>query len=224
MNAFSSRSRQRFKIFGFALVTAALQGFGLAAEVPSEVEVELSSLNGVYEDLDSNLEPIRQGSLTIRVSSPEHRLTVHGNRLQLSTRGDGTVDAAIEVNFEGHGQLIADVDGFGRFTDLVDAPRQTVLARGNVRLARAADGYLFTVVSADPTVQLEVKSGVAGQIVSACRAASMIPFVNLPCDGLETALGYVNVPMPPAGQQFLLPAAEMTAAEQAILDRFATTD
>ncbi len=44
-------------------------------------------MNGVYEDLDSNLQPVRQGQVTIRVSSPDHRLTVHGNRLTLAPAG-----------------------------------------------------------------------------------------------------------------------------------------
>lgn len=195
-----------------------------SAEEPTAAEIELSHLNSVYENLDSNLEPIRQGSMTIVVSSPDHRLTVHGNRLRLSPLGTGGVQAEMSVDFEGAGQLIADVSGIGRFTDRVQAPRQTVSATGTARIERLDAGYLFTVLSADPAARLEIQSGVAGQIVSTCRAAALIPFVSLPCDGLETALAYVDVPLPRPGEQLFLPAEDLTVAERAFFDRFVAED
>ncbi len=94
--------------------------------------IEIGFMNGVHEDLDSNLQPIRQGSITIRVSSPDHRLTVHGNRLTLEPRSDGSFDAVIEVDFEGRGHLIADVETIGRFEDRVQAPRQTARAEDHI--------------------------------------------------------------------------------------------
>ncbi len=220
MGVFSSRARRQVAIVGALLAVAAR----LFADGTPPAVLELDYVNGVYEDLDSNLEPIRQGSLTILFSSPEHRLTVHGHQLRLTARGEGRVDAVLEVDFEGRGRLIADVSGIGRFTDRVEAPRQTASARGTVRIARVEAGYLFTVVSADPVVRLEVKSGVADQILSACRAASMIPFLSLPCGGLESALALVSIPMPGPGEQFLLPAANLKADEAALLDRFASAE
>ncbi len=184
--------------------------------------IEIGFMNGVHEDLDSNLQPIRQGSITIRVSSPDHRLTVHGNRLTLTPNADGSLDAVIEVDFEGRGHLIADVETIGRFEDRVQAPRQTARAEGTVRLTRAGDDYLFTVEQADRFVGLEINSGVAGQVVGACRVFAML--MSLPCDGLEKSLSVVNVPMPGPGEQFQVPADLLSDEEKAFFDRFASDE
>ncbi len=199
---------------------------GFLAPIPAAADdpggIEIGFINGVYEDLGSNLQPIRQGSITIHVSSPDHRLTVHGNRLTLAPTGDGTLDAAIEVDFEGLGHLIADVETIGRFEDRVEAPRQTARAAGTVRLTRAADNYLFTVETADPSVRLEINSGVARQVVGACRIFAMI--MSLPCGGLEKSLSAVNVPMPAPGEQLQVRADLLSDEEKAFLDRFVSDD
>ncbi len=175
-------------------------------------------MNGVYEDLGSNLQPIRQGSITIRVSSPKHKLTVHGNRLTLVPQAGGTIEAMMEVDFEGRGHLIADVESLGRFEDHVEAPRQSARVAGVVRLTRAAGNYLFTVETADPYASLEIHSGVARQVVGACRILAML--MNLPCDGIENSLATVRVPMPGPGEQFQVRADQLTDGEKAFLDRF----
>lgn len=205
----------------WTLVTALGTAAAAAAAEPG-AEIEIGFFNGVYEDLDSRLEPIETGGLTIRVSSPEHRLTVHANRLTLTPAAGGTLAAAIAVDFEGTGHLIADVERLGRFEDDVEAPRQTARAAGTVRLTRSDAGYVFTVVTADPSVRLEIRSAVSRQLGGACRAVAMIPFVSLPCDGIEAALSAINVPAPGPGARFLLPAGELSAEEKAFFDRFAS--
>ncbi len=201
-------------------VASATEASVLDSPVGEPSTIELDTLNRVYQDLDSDLEPIRQGPIVIHVSSPEHRLEVHGNRLSLTANTDGTVDAVIEVDFEGGGQLIADVEGFGRFVDRVEAPRQTVHVAGTVRLSRVESGYLITIVDSDPVVQLVIKSELADQIVGVCEAAALIPLISLPCGGVATALETVSLPLPAAGSQLLLPSAEMSGEEKATFDRY----
>ena len=201
---------------------AALLILALPVIAEDVAEIEVGFVNGVYENLDSDLQPIRRGSLTIRVSSPEHRLTVHGNRLSLERDGDGTVAASMEVDFEGGGDLIADIDGLGRFTDVVKVPRQSVRAQGTVRIARDEDGYLVTVVDADRFVLMDIESGMAREMVDTCRALAMLPFISLPCGSLETALATVSVPMPGPGEQFRVRAADLSSSERAFFDRFLT--
>ena len=70
-----------------------------SAEEANEIEIDF--MNGVYTDLDSNIQPVQRGALTIHISSPEHQLTVHGNRLRLGANDDGTVHATLEVDFLG---------------------------------------------------------------------------------------------------------------------------
>ena len=48
-----------------------------------------------------------------------------------------------------------------------------------------------------------------------------IPFVDLPCKGLDKALSTVRVPMPGPGEQFEVPAELLSAEEKVFLDRFA---
>ncbi len=212
----------RSLIFGLVGSLLWLSSPAVAEDGDSDAGIEIGFVNGVYEDLDSNLQPIRQGSLTIRVSSPEHKLTVHGNRLTLAPRADGTLDAAVEIDFEGRGHLIADVETIGRFEDRVEAPRQTSRAAGIVRLTRADGHYLFTIESADPDARLEIKSGVAHQVVGACRVFALL--LNLPCDGIEKSLTVVRVPMPGPGEQIPVRADLLTDEERAFLDRFASDD
>jgi len=213
------RYTRLFRVIVIGLVLAGLVRDPASGRSKSK-EVELRYVNGVYENLGSDLEPIRQGPLTIRVSSPEHRLTIHSNRLRLERNGDGTLAAKMEVDFEGQGHLVAQVEGFGRFTDDVEARRQTVEATGTIRLERTEGGYLFSVIEAQSDTRVDIESGVAEQIVGACRAASRLPLVKLPCEGLDAALTSLRIPMPEAGREFLLPSADMTRKEKAFFNRF----
>ncbi len=189
-------------------------------------EIELASLNGTYTGLDSDLAPIEEGPLTIRLSSPEHEVVVHGNLVSLQRNHRGHLDVEVEIELEGTGRLVADVVGAGvqnRFTDDVEGPRQTVRVRGEVDLERAADGYRFTVVRPGPAAALAIESRVAGQIVGVCRALALVPFLDLGCDRLAAGLSVVRIPLPERGTVLLLPAAGLTDEERAFFDRLAGT-
>jgi len=186
-------------------------------------EIELAFVNGVWANLDSGLQPVRRGALTIHVASPEHRVTVLENRLTLARDGGGPVDASLEVEFEGEGQIVADLETGGlknRLEDRVAAPRQTVSVWAKVRFERAGGGYLMTLVETQPTVELEIRSDLAGRLVTLCKVFEKIPLVPVDCAGIETALSVVTVPLPGPGEQFLLPGERMTDAEKAFFDRF----
>lgn len=183
--------------------------------------IELRFLNGVYTDLDSDIDPVRQGPLTIRISSPRHQVTVHGNRVWLVPRPDGTLEATVEVDFEGGGDLVAEIEGGGAttpFQDTVTAPRQTVRVTGRTRMEGLAEGYLMTVEEAPPTVTLRIRSELATNLVRVCEA--LAGFLGLDCSGLEAALSVVTVPLPQPGEQFLVPAALLTPEERAYFDHF----
>ncbi len=184
---------------------------------------------GTYPGLDSDLAPIEEGPLTIRLSSPEHQLVVHRNRLRLVPNRRGGLDATVEIELEGEGRLHADVEGAGRsgvpagsrFSDDVAVPRQTVRARGEVRLERAADGYRFTVERPGAAAALAIESGIAGQVVGVCRALAVLPFIDLGCDRLEVGLSVIHIPLPEPGTVLLLPADGLAAEERAFFDRLA---
>ena len=193
------------------------------AEPGAGEEIELQFLNGAYTDLDSDLEPVREGPLVIRFSSPDHEVRVNGNRVVLTPVAADILYATLEVDFEGEGHLVADIEGLGvnsRYTDEVAAPRQTVRVAGKIRLMRVVGGYLVTVEEAPPAVNLEIRSALAQRIVKLCRTLAKIPFVRLNCSGLETSLSVVTVPLPQPGEQFLVPEEDLTEEERAFFDRF----
>jgi hypothetical protein len=205
------------------LFAAPLAASGFVRDETVRGEIELGFVNGVWADLDSGFQPVRRGGLTIRVASPEHRVTVHRNRLTLSRDGDGPVDASLEVEFQGEGQIVADLVSAGlenRIEDRVTAPRQSVAAWAKVRFERDEGGYLMTVVEAQPKVDLEIRSDLAGRLVAFCRVFEKLPLIPVDCAGIETALSVVTVPLPGPGEQFLIPGERLTAGEKAFFDRF----
>lgn len=206
------------------VLTLLLLSLGLASgpAVGEEVGIELRFLNGSYSDLDGGLAPIREGPLTIGLSSPEHQLIVHRNRLSLMPGEDGLLDGLVEVELEGSGRLIADVSGAGienRFVDEVSAPRQTVRAGGWIRLEKTVDGYLFTVVCSGEPIRIAIDSGVARQVVGICRTLAILPLLDLGCDRLERSLSVVGIASPEPGARFLLPRSYLDADERAFFDQ-----
>ncbi|MEE8525875.1 MAG: hypothetical protein V3T72_18215, partial [Thermoanaerobaculia bacterium] len=206
----------------------------LLLAIPAAVtadEIELQFLNATYSGLDSGLEPIREGPLTIALSSPEHRLTVYSNRLTLRPSqhrpaGGGRWDAEIEIELDGEGRLVADVEGAGvrkRFVDDVAVRRQTVVASGEVHAELAADGVLFILERPGPAVAVEIRSGLAEQIVGVCRAIALLPLFDLGCDRLQRGLSIARIPMPEAGTRFLLPYSSLTEEERGVLESLIAT-
>ncbi len=183
---------------------------------------QLTLLNGVYEDLDSGLEPVTQGPLTLRFSSPQHRLEVFANRLELSPVGEpGRFRIEAEIEFGGAGQLVAEIEGAGliqRFQDWVSAPRQRVRATGEVDVQRLPDGYGLTIVSRQDVVRVQVESGFAQQINTLCGTLALMPMFSLDCAPLARALTRLGIPMPPVGQDVFMPFALLTPDERSYLD------
>lgn len=192
----------------------------------AQEEIELDFLNGVYTDLDRDIQPVERGAMTLYISSPKHRLAVHRNLLRLSANGDGTLDATVEVEFEGEGHLVVEIET-GRLRrkieDDVTAPRQTVSVSGKARLERVDGGYLMTVADGPPSVDIVIRSDLAGSLVALCRTFARLPLIPVNCDGIETALSVVTAPLPKPGEQFLVPAENLTEDERAYFDRFVPT-
>jgi len=185
--------------------------------------IGLSQFNGTYRDLATNLEPIRQNGLEIHISSPRHRLTIHGNRVQLTATDYGTFKFLFEADFDGEGDLIADVvfstGSSTRFSDQVSARRQRARATGEVTLAAHERGFLFTVVESGTPARLEIESSLVQQVVGLCGVFSLLPMMNLDCEGLGKAMARIRVPLPEAGSQFVLPAESLTAEERGFFGR-----
>ena len=136
--------------------------------------IQIGYLNRTWTDLAGEATAVDEGPLSVRLRSPENRVTVHRNRLVLVPRDGGDPDAQIEAEFEGEGQLVADVGG-GRFDtafrDRVTAPRQSVRVAGRARVTRDADAYHVTLVDGPASAPVEIRSdGFRGEFarVSGC--------------------------------------------------------
>ncbi len=188
---------------------------------PEDRGVELAFLNQTHSNLDIELAPIREGPLAIHLSSPRHQMTLHRNRLVLIPTASEDAEARVAAEFEGEGDLVADVEGVSlatRLRDHVVAPRQIVELRGKVRVARDEEGYTLRVVEAPPSVPVRIRSGLVGRCVALCRGLGLFAMVD--CARLERALSTVRVPLRSDQATLRLPRAQLRATERAYLDRF----
>lgn len=218
-------------LLSLGFLSAALAAGPEAPAVSSEAEsasVELTRFNAEYRNLDQGIAPINQGGITILFSSPEHVFTVYSNRLELAPAdAEGVLPAALEVDFEGAGRIIAEISagsaGGNKIEDAVEAPRQTIRVEGKIRLAARPDGYLVTLVERPDTAQLDIKSQMAQNLLGLCQLFERLPFVPVDCSGLGAALSVVTAPLPEPGTELLLPNALLTEDEQSFLAGFAET-
>jgi hypothetical protein len=207
----------------FGLLFLPNPGGSQAADPASagETVFELSQLNGVWVDMVTNLAPIERGPITVVVSSPHHRVAVHRNQVRLTPLGDGRVAAFFEVELEGEGELIADLQAGmkTRIEDEVTVPRQTLTVEGIVRLSEEVEGIRITLEEMPEAVEITIESRLLRQLVHAC--AGFGSFLGLDCDAFGRDLESQRIPIPPAGESVLLPNAYLTKAERAIFERLA---
>ncbi len=188
----------------------------LAAPLVADDGIELSFLTGTYRDLASQLEPIEQSGLTVWVTSPRHRLTVHGNRFWLSAEGGGVARASIEVDLDGEGLLEARLESAGigsNFDDEVVLPRQTLRLAGRIKIEQGSDELILTVLEAPAEVSLEIDSDLASQLVGVCQLFGKL--LPMDCGALRLSLSRVKAPLPAVGERFRLPESRLSPAELA---------
>lgn len=204
-----------------ALGLAALLGPARPAAAEAAV-LEFESLNGTYRFDDAEIEPVRQGPVTIHLSSPRSALVLQEHRLTLRPLGDGTHRAAVRLRLLGSGDLVADVatgaGGGSRLEDLVVLPRQTLDVEGRVRFRRVPDGWDVTALALPESVDVDIQSRLAGSLVTLCSQLAV--FLGMDCDGLDRSLSRVEVPLPPPGTVFHLPAGDLTADEASRLEAY----
>jgi hypothetical protein len=179
--------------------------------------LRFTRLNHAYGEPATAVDPIVEGPLTIRLSSPRNKLVLVDNSLRLEPGADGLYTAELSVRFYGKGRVVADVDVSGvakRFDDEVLVPPQTRRLEGRVRVSRSGDGYLITPERLPRELPVSIQSHLGNQIVGLCESLAAIPFSDLDCSGLERALSTARVPLPPAGEGFFLARGDLTPAER----------
>src|SRR5882724_2514587 len=214
-----------------ALVTAPSPGFAAPARSAASPASAASPpglfrftrLNHAYSEPATAIDPIAEGPLTIRLSSPRNKLVLLANTLRLEPGVDGSHTADLTVQFFGKGWVVADVDVSGvrqRFEDEVVVPRQTQRLEGRVRVTRTTGGYLLTPERLPRQIQVALQSRLGNQIVDLCDRLASLPFSEVVCSGLSRALSTAIVPLPPAGEGFYLATADLTAEERRQLESY----
>jgi hypothetical protein len=187
----------------------------------ADVDITFSLLNKTYTDLVGEVEPVVQGPLTVRPSSPKNALTLRANRLHLHPEGDGVFSGRLELDILGKGWLVADVEAAGmetRFQDELLVPPQTLRFDGKVKLERVPGGYRATAVETPRRFEVALQSKVVTSFLSWCDSASTVPFAHIECAGLEHGLTHVSLPLQGVGATYFVADTELTPAERQQLD------
>jgi hypothetical protein len=204
------------------VVVAALAASGLFAG-PLGIELRFDRLNGSYEDLVAEVEPIRSGPLTVRLTSPQHRLELKSNRLNLSPLDGESHAVSGRVRFSGSGSLFAELDFGGLPASLEDEvvfPDQETVVEGKIRIDIVDEGYLVTVETLPKFVEIEMQSKLGSGLVAWCSRLALLVAGDAGCDELEQELSHPRLPLPAQGVTHLVRAEELTSEERAEIDLY----
>jgi len=194
----------------------------LGAVVPGQFRFE--RFNRSYPEVIPEIAPIEQGPLTIQLSSPKSNLTLRSHFLRLEPGPGGSHSAELRVEFLGKGRLVADLDVAGmaatRLQDDVLVPPQAATLEGRVKLTREPGAYVVTTEQLPKQMRVKIQSGIAGQVVGFCDRIPALLAPDLDCERLNQMLSTATVPLPPAGESYLLEDADLTAEERSQLDAY----
>ncbi len=178
-------------------------------------EFHFRGLDRTYSQFADELAPIELGVVKVLLKSPEHSMTLerhlvrlvpaegdsHRVSLELDLHGSGTLDAHLQV-----GSLAGDLE------DELVVPPQSLLIGARVEIHRVPEGFRVTLLEGPKEIEVRIESRLASRIVPLCRQMALV-LVRFDCGALDEALSRVLVPVPPPGEQFLIPLEELTAAE-----------
>ncbi len=203
------------------LVVAGLALGATGVAVAADTDLRFTLLNKTYTDLVGEVEPVVQGPLTVRPSSPKNALTLRDNRLHLHPEGNGVFSGRLELDIMGKGWLVADVEAAGlesRFQDELLVPPQTLHFDGKVRLERVPGGYRATALETPRRFEVALQSKAVTSFLSWCDSASSVPFARIDCTGLEHGLTHVALPLQGAGATYFIADTDLTPEERQQLD------
>ena len=211
----------RYAIGAPALLGLLALGGLASAQAPGQFRFD--RLNREYREIAPEIQPIVDGPVTVRLSSPRSNLILRNHLLRLEPGVGGSHSADLRVELEGSGWLVADVSIGGlatRLQDQVTVPAQAISLQGQVRLRRSPEGYLITPEQLPKQVAIKIQSAVGQQIVELCDGVAALPLTALDCPSLRQTLSRAVVPLPAAGESYLLENADLTPQERQRLDDY----
>jgi len=189
---------------------------------PGTTEFTFPLFNDTYQENGAVLAPVTRNGMTVRLSSPENRLTLRTHRVTLTPLSDGTHRAEFVADFAGRGRVVAHVSmGSGpptRLEDEVVVPPQTKTVEGRVLLARGAGGYEITPVELPERVPIAIETQLGGSFAALCESLALM--IQLDCTGVRGMLSTAQVPLPGPGETYLLLDERLTAEDRAKLDAY----
>lgn len=202
------------------LLVLALQPQTAAA---AGAEFEFQQLNRDYSYPTTNLVPIQQGPMSIRLGSPENTLSLRRHLVKLRPLPDGGFQAELSVLFDGQGRLEAELNIAGatqQLEDEVTLPRQSLELNGRIEISHGQDGYVIKATELHPpTLTLQIQSRLGTDLVQTCRRLAFLSLAGVACDSLQESLSQATFTLP-AGQTFLLPDSWLSPEEHQRLDAY----
>jgi len=197
-------------IVGLSLIEAGILAAAVVAPATGRT-FTFDRLNREYANEVTEAQPMEQGGIRLQLTSPHNRVRLTRHELRLAPLPDGSHRAVLEVEFEGDGQVEAEISIAGvasRLTDRVAVPLQSKTLEGRVAIERTDAGYVFTALELPERVTVVIESQLAGRFLQTCKLMGAL--LPLDCNALGALLSHVVLPMPEPGGAFLLPAAELT--------------
>jgi len=189
---------------------------------PGTTEFTFPLFNDTYQENGAVMAPVVQGGMTVRLSSPENRLTLRTHRVTLTPLSDGTHRAEFVADFAGRGRVVAHVSVGGgpptRLEDEVVVPPQTRTVVGRVLLARGTGAYEITPVELPERVPIAIESQLGGSFAALCDSLALM--IQLDCRGVRGMLSTAQVPLPGPGETYLLLDERLTPEDRRRLDEY----
>ena len=204
-----------------ALILATLAaGVCVAGEREPDVythEVVSDRVNGIHEDLDTDLAPVQMGPVTVVLTSPSHSVEVFEHQLSLGPASEGIEAGMLWAHYEGQAHLVAvlEVGGLSsEIEDHIELPEQEIMVAGKIEIVREAEGYRVISVESPSHVEIKIESDLAGRLGLLCRGFAVLAMGSVDCEAIDQAMSVVRVPLPEPGEEFFVAADELTEQER----------
>ena len=230
-NLFAKLSRRRWEqsrppiVVWMLLASLSSQPVKAETDVPENSAVlESDRIDGIHRDLPADIAPIEQGAILIQLHSTNPVLEVSSHQLLLWPVEGISHGARLTARFQGEAELQADLEVAGlpaQMTDFVELPEQEASIEGQFAITREELGYRVVAERLPRFIEVQVKSRLAGQMVTLCRGLALFaPGSDAECEGFERLLSVVRLPMPESGETYFIEASKLTVFERDQLDSY----
>ncbi len=179
-------------------------------------------LNQAYKDMAPKISEIKKGPLTIHLASPKQVIVLHEHVLTVSPLSDRIHSLRLQVDFDGEGDLVANIDLMGISGNLSDRfwiPRQKKEVMAEARIIKTDKGYEIKPIKLPKAVKVRIRTGLSNNLVDWCNGMSLLSPSFLDCQGIERSLTELTVPLH-QDRTYFLEASSLTLEEEKSLGQY----